>query len=153
MTAIGLLLGAVLACSVSLWELFSGYEQYRSDVSSLAGRQLKTPQIALSLPAKQVDAINQAIRQLNLPWPDLFAAVEHALNEHISLLALEPEASSQTLRIQAEAKTADDMLDFVTALQADKAFRSARLLRHEINENDKNKPYRFTLEAQWQTDL
>lgn len=53
------------------------------------------------------------------------------------------------VRIEGEAKTAEDMIDFVEQLGRDPFFQKTSLLRHQINENDRNRPYRFTMEAAW----
>jgi hypothetical protein len=45
------------------------------------------------------------------------------------------------------------MIDFTEALANDKRFLSARLVRHDINDSDRNRPYRFQLEAQWSDNL
>jgi hypothetical protein len=44
------------------------------------------------------------------------------------------------------------MVDFVDTLENEDIFMSVSLIRHEINEPDPNKPYRFTVEAQWTED-
>lgn len=148
-----LLLGAAITCSFALWETFAAYDIHRHEEAALAGAKLKAKEATFALSPKRIEAVNQAIKQLNLPWQKLFDAMERNRSDRISLLALEPDASNRILRIQAEAKAADDMVDFVEALQKDALFHSASLIRHEINESDRNKPYRFTLEARWQTDF
>lgn len=153
--AVLLLCAAFVVCASVLWACGSVFADYRQYEDKLAGARLTAKQAHPGLSPKRIEAVNHAIGQLNLPWLDLFDAVERTLSTlsapstRISLLSLEPDAASQILRIQAEAKSADDMLDFVAALAAESFFRSAILIRHEINANDPNKPYRFTLEAQW----
>jgi len=98
---------------------------------------------------KQVGEINMAIMQLNLPWADFLAAIERNLSSNVALLGIEPNAERQTVRIEGEAKTAEDMIDFVEQLGQDSFFQAASLLRHQINDSDRNRPYRFTMEAAW----
>lgn len=97
----------------------------------------------------QVEAINQAVRQLNVPWGDLFAEIEGRMSDRVSLLSLEPDVSSQRLRIVGEAKSADDMLDFLADLGKGPALSLAILNHHEINEADRNRPVRFLAEVPW----
>ncbi|WP_061532084.1 PilN domain-containing protein [Collimonas arenae] len=97
----------------------------------------------------QVNAINTATIQLNLPWRDLFDAVEVATPNSIALLSLEPDAKRQSIKGLAEAKNGDDMIAYVEELKQRKFFQSVVLLRHEINERDVNKPLRFQFQAQW----
>lgn len=150
----GALLFLVFACAVGAPVALQCSEVYfenRLVVQRLAEARIQAKQRERIIPPKQVDAINRAIRQMNLPWQSLFAAVEANLSERVGLLSLEPDASNQVLRIQAEAKSPDDMMDFVDVLAGQSLFLSTTLIRHEINESDRNRPYRFTLEATWQT--
>lgn len=71
-----------------------------------------------------------------------------------ALLALTPNTQTsnsglQALRIQAEAKSADDMSEFVKALQEERIFSNVVITHHEINDQDPNKPIRFTVDANW----
>ncbi|HZV65151.1 MAG TPA: PilN domain-containing protein, partial [Telluria sp.] len=63
--------------------------------------------------------------------------------------ALEPDARKRTMRITAEAKTSDDMIAYVEQLKQQELFAAVVLTRHEINDQDPNKPIRFQLDAQW----
>lgn len=111
---------------------------------------VETPAV---IPAARVDAINAAVVQLNLPWQALFESLEKAKPQNIALLSLEPDGKKRVLRILAEAKQADDMVDFVRLLREQPQFDDALLTRHEINMQDPNRPLRFTLEATWKPSL
>lgn len=97
----------------------------------------------------QAAAVNTAIAQLNLPWRDMFDAVESATPANVALLALEPDAKRNLLKGVAEAKTSDDMIAYIEQLKKQSFFTSVLLTKHEINEQDPNKPLRFQFEAQW----
>lgn len=97
----------------------------------------------------QAAAVNAAILQLNLPWRDLHDAVAATTPATVALLALEPDAKRQVLRITAEARGSDDMLAYVESVQDLGWFAHVALTRHEINEQDPNRPIRFQLDAQW----
>lgn len=130
-------------------------EELRDLQAALAARSAPVrvvaaaPKIAVS-PA-QANAINAAILQLNLPWRDLAAALGEATPGSIALLALEPDAKRRTVRISAEARSSNDMLAYITRLQAEEWFSSVVLLRHEVMEQDPNRPLRFQLSVQWGT--
>ena len=49
----------------------------------------------------------------------------------------------------AEAKTSDDMIAYIEQLKKQEFFTAVLLTKHEINEQDPNKPWRFQFEAQW----
>ncbi|MGZ3254031.1 MAG: PilN domain-containing protein [Burkholderiaceae bacterium] len=104
------------------------------------------------IPEAQANAVNQAIQQLNLPWRDLFSAIESATPSTIALLAIEPDAKKHVLKATAEAKTSDDMIGYIEQLKKQGLFSNVLLAKHEINEQDPNKPIRFQLEAEWIED-
>jgi len=106
-----------------------------------------SPKVALA-PA-EANAINAAVLQLNLPWRDLGAALDAATPPSIALLALEPDAKRRTVRISAEARTSDEMLAYITRLEAEEWFSSVVLVRHEVMEQDPNRPLRFQVSVQW----
>jgi Tfp pilus assembly protein PilN len=97
----------------------------------------------------QASAVNAAVMQLNLPWRALHDAVQAATPPTVALLALEPDAKKSALRITAEARNSDDMIAYVEQLQAIDWFGPVSLLRHEINEQDPNRPIRFQIDARW----
>ena len=101
------------------------------------------------VPPAQAGAVNAAAQQLNLPWRGLYDAVQAATPATIALLALEPDAKKNSVRITAEAKGSDDMIAYVEQLERIEWFSTVLLARHEINEQDKNRPIRFQIDAQW----
>jgi Tfp pilus assembly protein PilN len=113
-------------------------------VRPVALRQVLAP------PAQaQAEAVNAAILQLNLPWRALHDAVRAATPPSVALLALEPDAKKHTLRITAETRASEGMIDYVRSLRNQDGFSSVTLARHEINEQDPNHPIRFQVDAQW----
>jgi Tfp pilus assembly protein PilN len=102
-----------------------------------------------SVPEAQATAVNAAVLQLNLPWRALHDAVQAGTPANIALLAMEPDARKSSVRITAEAKSSDDMIAYVEQLQKGEWFNSVVLARHEINEQDPNRPIRFQLDALW----
>lgn len=98
----------------------------------------------------QADAVNHAITQLNLPWRVLFDAVEAATPPTIALLALEPNAAKQFVKGTAEAKTSEAMIAYIETLKRQPFFTGVLLIRHEVNAQDANRPFRFQFEAQWE---
>lgn len=112
--------------------------------ASGAGHQAK-----VQISDAQGKAVNSTVLQLNLPWADLQEAVGAATPPAVALLALEPDPNKQLLRISAEAKNADDMIAYIEQLKQQEFFSGAALVRHEVNEQDPNRPIRFLVEAQW----
>jgi Tfp pilus assembly protein PilN len=104
---------------------------------------------ARAVPEAQANAVNTAVQQLNLPWRGLHDAIQAATPASVALLALEPDAKKNSVRITAEAKSSDDMLGYVARLQDVDWFGTVALVRHEINDQDPNRPIRFQVDAQW----
>jgi Tfp pilus assembly protein PilN len=142
--------------------LASSVAQYRGLQRAEAQRQAQAAQAqaravarapaaapARTVPPAQAGAVNASVQQLNLPWRGLHDAVQAATPATIALLALEPDAKKSSVRITAEAKNSDDMIAYVEALQHIEWFSTVLLVRHEINEQDANRPIRFQIDAQW----
>lgn len=102
-----------------------------------------------SIGHERITAVNAAVSQLNLPWRQLLRDIEETTPGEIALLAIEPSARLSSLKGTAEAATANDMLAYVAALRKQGGFRSVLLTRHEINEQDPMRPFRFHFEALW----
>ncbi|MES2741049.1 MAG: hypothetical protein V4754_08850 [Pseudomonadota bacterium] len=107
------------------------------------------PVPALTIAPAQAAAVNAAVQQLNLPWRELQDAVAAATPPTVALLALEPDARKQVLKLSAEVKTSEQMIEYIQDLKEQEFFTGVVLTRHEINDQDPNKPIRFQLEAQW----
>lgn len=118
--------------------------------SNLAKRVAQKPTAKkLAIQEAQAGAVNNAVAQLNLPWRDVLDAMENATPPTIALLALEPNAKKHLVKGVAEAKSSDGMISYIEQLKQQTFFDTVILTRHEINEQDPNKPIRFQFEAQW----
>jgi len=128
------------------WERYLAIQNLQNTLSVFRPPTGKRTQ---SISAKRVGEINMAIMQLNLPWAEFLSAIERNLSGNVVLLGIDPNAEKRMVHIEGEAKTAEDMIDFVDQLGQDPFFQTASLLRHQINDGDRNRPYRFTMEASW----
>jgi Tfp pilus assembly protein PilN len=123
--------------------------QSQAQVRTQAQARAAPAAVRPPVPEAQANAVNAAVLQLNLPWRALHDAVQAGTPANIALLALEPDAHRSTVRITAEAKSSDDMIAYVEQLQKGDWFSAVSLTRHEINEQDPNRPIRFQLDARW----
>ena len=150
------LLALLLCAGAGLlgWRLWS---ERRVDTAQLGALRVRMAAPVAAAPAPrppgisalQAAAVNGAVLQLNLPWRALRDAVGAATPAEIALLALEPDAHKRELKITAEARTSDAMIAYVEQLKAQELFVAVTLTRHEINDQDANKPIRFQLDATW----
>lgn len=98
---------------------------------------------------KEVAQANAVLDQLNLPWEELFDSIEHAATEDIALLSLQPNFANRTLRLNGEAKSMLELLDFVEALEREAVFENVHLLNYKIKQDNPHRPIIFLLHAAW----
>jgi len=154
--AVALALAPLLATNLAHYRrLRAEQDAFQSRAEAVAARArawARAPApVRAAVPPAQADAVNAAVLQLNLPWRALHDAVQAGTPAGIALLALEPDAKRRSLRITAEAKTSDDMIGYVEQLRQQNWFDAVALVRHEINEQDPNRPIRFQIDAAWST--
>jgi Tfp pilus assembly protein PilN len=118
--------------------------------ATLAAHATRKVLPATAIPEPQARSVNTAVAQLNVPWRDLFDAVEAATPSTIALVAVEPNAGKHSIRLTAEAKTSEAMVAYIESLKRQPLFSSVTLTRHEVNAQDANRPFRFQLDAQWE---
>lgn len=99
--------------------------------------------------ALEVKRANEVLRQLTLPWDDLFQAVESSSGKEIALLALEPDTEKQVVVIRGEARDFAGLLNYVTQLERREVFGPVYLQSHQVQQDDPDKPVRFSLLADW----
>jgi Tfp pilus assembly protein PilN len=99
----------------------------------------------------EVEESNRVMRQLGLPWDDLFSAIESTPREHVVVLSIQPDAEQASVTISAEAKEASDIANFVYALGESDVLKGAHLVSHQVKTQDPQKPVGFTVTATWAT--
>lgn len=97
--------------------------------------------------AAQLAQARGIAKQLTLPWGDLFEAVESAATTKVALVALQPDADQEVVRITAETKDLDDALAFVRRLQETRRLNGVYLASHQVQAQDPRHPVRFVVMA------
>ena len=103
-------------------------------------------------PRKQGEAVarsNEVARELSRRWDRVFLALESAKAPDVALLAIEPDPRKGVLRVTAEAKGKNAMLDYVNRLQAAQSLQRVMLESHEVMAQVPEKPVRFVVTASW----
>jgi len=125
-------------------------------------RELRALEESLSEPAsgsgapgvaqdgRSARATAAVLRELEVPWASLLAALESVAGRNVALLSIEPSAQRQELRITAEAKNSGAMLDFLDALRA-QSMHEVTLVSHQIQPQMPGAPLRFQARARWDT--
>jgi len=103
----------------------------------------RSPQ-TLEAEAKRVDA---TLRQLALPWGSIIESVESANTRDVAILQLQPDAQQGQLRLGAEARTQQAMLDYLQRLAAARGLADVHVVNHQVQVEDPYHPVRFTVQA------
>jgi hypothetical protein len=117
----------------------------RSDLIRVSGQRAAPP------PARngELAAARDTLRRLSIPWDTLFGALEAAQTERAALISIEPDAGSGTVMLTGEAKDYLTALSYVANLEQQQALGRVHLARHEIRQNDPQRPVAFTISASW----
>jgi hypothetical protein len=100
---------------------------------------------------KQAAAVDKAVAGLRLPWGSLFMALEAAAGDGIRLISIVPDTASGNLRIIAQANSAGDMLEYLTALQQQPALRGLLLTEFSHPETLSASNIRFSIAGRWKS--
>lgn len=98
---------------------------------------------------RDVKLAEQIVQRLSLPWDDLFRAIETASSDKVALLAVEPDSQRGDLSISGEAADYQAILAYLTRLDQPGRLQGVHLVRHEIKQDDPQRPVTFTISATW----
>ena len=120
----------------------------KQNESIIARAQPKRP-VAAPASAEEVALARDTVERLALPWPKLFAALEAAASDQVALLAIEPDTKSGTVKISGDSKDYLAALAYVLNLSQAEALSHVQLVRHEVKQNDPQRPVSFSISAAW----
>ncbi len=128
--------------SIAYWEASAGTD----------GRALGNHAVTVRASGEMVLEIkhaNEVLNKITLPWDRLFRAVEWSSGKDVALLGMEPNAEKNEVKISGEAKNMAAVLNYLKHLSAQDIFSSVYLRSHQVQQQDPDKPVRFTLVAAW----
>jgi hypothetical protein len=152
-----LLIGALLA-SVALFEYrtlreeLSVQEMKIAELRQAAKRSGRGNQAAsgdAAAAAQELKVVHQAVQRLAFRWHDIFDALESAPVDGVALLAVEPDPAKGLVKISAEARSAEDMLEYVKRLQKADRLADVTLANHQLRTSEPLQPLRFVVVASW----
>ena len=153
------LAGALTLLPAAVYWLVQAQETRRLEAQLAQLQPARTVRAPLSASAQrerdiELKQVAVAVRQLNLPVTRLIKTVQAPRDVRVALLGLDLNAQqgqdgASAQKIAAEAETPQDMLNYLAFLNQQPMFSSVYLLKHEMNMNTPEHPYRFQLEAQW----
>ena len=99
--------------------------------------------------ASEIKRAGEVLRQLTLPWGELFASAESAATPDVALLSIESDTDRRRVKISGEAKNLESILEYLRYLEAKPVLMDVYLQSHELQKQDKQQPVRFMISAEW----
>lgn len=149
-----LALGVLLAADVgrSLYETQAALERAEARAWRVAAAPpAPVPEADPEALERQIKAAQEVIERLSLPWNALFAELERARRDGVSLTSVEPEAGTRALALTGEAKDLYTLAGYVETLKASKGLSDVYLARHEQRRNERQRPVAFQVSANWKS--
>lgn len=143
--------GAALLEYRSLAGEVSLLEARIADTQRMARRELPRLRQASLDPKTLADEVrnaNAVLAQLTIPWDALFREIEAAADPSVTLLSIQPDATSRGVRIAGEARRFEDVLAYVARLERRDALAKVYLTSHEVRSSG-SRPVAFGVSAQW----
>lgn len=151
---LGFLAAGVLAAVAALADAGAVGAELTGARAELA-RLRQPPPLAARLPSDEaelhqaVQAAERVAQDIRRPWEELFAAVEAAEGEDIALLSFNPDAARGAVRITGEARRREAVLAYMDRLERGGALANVVLIEDQVQQQNPEKPVRFTLNADW----
>ncbi len=155
-----LVIGLLVLGALLNWRFMTLAPQLQStqtEIVRMKRELLPTGPAAARLSDKQLasDWVRAAevAQELGAPWERLFAVLEGAAEQPVTLLTLEIEGSRRDLVLTGEARNYAALLEYYRYLQQQPMLGSAALQTHQVNRQDRDKPVRFRITARWERAL
>lgn len=153
---IGFLAAGLLLAAAALADYGSASDEVQHWQSELARLQ-QTPlglqaskrpgdEAAAQQAEQAAAAVNQDIKR---PWEALFTTIEAAKSDDVALLGINPDATRGVVRINGEARKREAILAYMDRLGQGKVLSNVVLIEDQLQQQDPEKPFRFTLSADW----
>ena len=143
-----LCLVAVLVQQHSLGERRAGLEM-RSAAAAEREHRGRSVQSVGGLNAQNAE---KTVRELGTGWSQLLSELETASGDtadSIAVLAVEPDHARHRVRVTAEARNLELALAYVQRLRKAPVLHYPMLASHELRTEDKDRPVRFQVSADW----
>jgi hypothetical protein len=96
---------------------------------------------------EQVRSAETVVRQLTLPWARLIETIETTGTKDVAILQLQPDAQQRLLRITAEARNQEAMVEYLKRLSEVQGFGYVHLLNHQVQQDNPQRPIQFAAQA------
>jgi Tfp pilus assembly protein PilN len=116
----------------------------RRNLPAIEGKQSDTPEMR-----EQIKRANAVLAQMNVPWDELFAAVESAQDGSVAVLSVQPDARDQVIALTGAAHNLDAVLGYMKRLESTQRLMDVVLASHELKVKEPGQPVEFALTAHW----
>lgn len=99
---------------------------------------------------QNLQAAKAVAADIRRPWPRLFAALEAAQDEDIALLNFSPDTGRGAIGLSGEARRREAILAYIDKLAKSGVLKNVVLVEDQLQQQDPEKPFRFSLTADWQ---
>lgn len=96
---------------------------------------------------EQIKNVELIVRQLALPWATLIRTLEDAATKDVAILQLQPDAQQRLLRVTAETRNQEALLEYLRQLASAKALLNVHLVSHQVQFDDPQRPIQFSVQA------
>ena len=143
---------AVLAVSLAIAASLGVRQQsVHRDIAALAAVQgasdLVQPRAASKTGDEELKQAENVVRQLTLPWGDIVRAIEGASMRDVGVLNMQPDAQQRLLKLTAEAKTREAMLEYVRRIAQTQGLSDVYIVSHQVRADDPSRPIQFSVQA------
>jgi len=143
-----LLGGALFVASVVHYQsLTTALHDAQSELDARSQQQSRTAKKPVQV--AQNPTQQAAIKGLSMNWEPLFTSLEAAIKPGVALLAIEPDATKSSVRLNLEARDSEAMTDYVEALAAQPGLANVSLMAQETQLEHPQQPLRFSAGATW----
>ena len=142
-----------MACAVALLERYRDVRHEAAGIESaralLPGERKSGRNDARKGADEDLKQAETVMRQLALPWAGMIHAVEGAASADVAVLQMEPDARERRLRLTAEARNEEAMLEYLRRLGRENGLSDAHLASHQVVAEDPRRPIQFTVLAKF----
>lgn len=138
--------------SVTVFSEIRALEVQHDEFQRKTDRGAPDPRLA-ALDARHLETevrhANDVLTQLALPWETLFKDIESSSQNHVALLAIQPDSDKRLIKITGEARDLAAMLGYLRFLQGRESLTDVYLQSHHIEQRTAERPVQFVLVASW----
>jgi Tfp pilus assembly protein PilN len=151
-----LLVGAGIGLGLAAWdqqilagEIATAQQELTIVRSTIAANEPASLKLKGTDLASEWQRASTVSRSLSAPWTELFAMLEGYADQPIALLGMDPDLAKNDLVLSGEARDVAAVLDYVRYLKKQPMLSAVTLQSHQVSRQDRDKPVRFRIVANW----